>query len=299
MKFPHRREFLHLAAGAAALPAFSHIARAQAWPTRPITIVVPFPAGGASDAIGRTLGERIRASLGQPVIIENVSGANGNIGVGRVARAIPDGYTLSLGSWNTHVSNGALYVLQYDVLNDFEPVALLASTSLVMVAKKAMPANNLKEFIAWLKANPDKASQGIAGVGSMGQLSGIHFQNATATRVQHVPYRGSAPAMQDLVAGQVDMMIDVPAITTAAGACRLYQGLCRNGQEPLGSGTGYPDGRRSGIAGFPCLTVVCALGTRRHPEGRNRSAQYCGCECFGRPDSTSKAFRPGLRNSST
>ena len=112
MKFPHRRQFLHLAAGAAVLPAVSRIARAQAWPARPITIIVPFPAGGPSDAIGRILAEPMRASLGQPVIIENVSGANGSIGVGRVARAVPDGYTLSLGLWNTHVSNGALYALQ-------------------------------------------------------------------------------------------------------------------------------------------------------------------------------------------
>jgi len=169
------------------------IAWAQAYPSRPVTIIVPFPPGGPLDTVGRIVAERMKDSLGQPVIIENVGGANGSIGVGRVARAVPDGHTLSLGDWNTHVSHGALNVLRYDVLNDFEPVALLASFPVIMVAKKAMPANNLKEFIAWLKANPDKASQGSAGVGGSGHLTGIRFQDTTGTRIQHVPYRGGKP----------------------------------------------------------------------------------------------------------
>jgi tripartite-type tricarboxylate transporter receptor subunit TctC len=147
-----RRKFLHLAAGTGALPAVSSIAWAQAYPTRPIAIVVPYSAGGPADAVARILAGRMKASLGQAVIIENVSGANGSIAVGRVARAAPDGYMLSLGLWNTHVSNGALYDLQYDVLNDFEPVVLLASFSSMIVARKDMPANDLKEFIEWLKA---------------------------------------------------------------------------------------------------------------------------------------------------
>src|ERR1043166_1258430 len=200
-----RRKFLRLAAGAAVLPAITRAARAQVYPMRPITMVVPYAAGGPGDTVARVLAERMKAALGQPIVIENVTGANGSIAVGRVARAAPDGYTLSLGLWNTHVSNGALYVLPYDVLNDFDPVALVASFSSMLVARKTMPANDLKEFILWLKANPSKASQGSAGAGSMGHVGGVYFQNITSTRIQHVPYRGSAPAMQDLVAGQIEI----------------------------------------------------------------------------------------------
>jgi tripartite-type tricarboxylate transporter receptor subunit TctC len=209
MKVP-RRQFLHLAAGAAALPAVSRFAWAQTYPTRPITIVVPYAAGGPTDVIGRILAERMRATLGQTVIIENVAGANGTIGVGRVARATPDGYTISIGHWSTHVVNGAVYQLQYDLLNDFEPISLIASNSYVIVAKNAVPANDLKGFITWLKANPDKASEGTAGAGSPQHIGGVFFQKTTGTSFQFVPYRGAAPAMQDLLAGQIDMIIDDP-----------------------------------------------------------------------------------------
>src|SRR5262249_40408707 len=157
---------LSLAAGAAALPAFSHAANAQAYPTRPITMVVPFPPGGATDVIARNVAGRMRAALGQPVIIENVTGAAGSIGVGRVAPAAPDGYTLVIGQWSTFVGNGAVYALQYDLFNDFEPVSLLVEARLLITAKKTMPAKNLKEFIAWLKANPNKATQEHPGAGS-------------------------------------------------------------------------------------------------------------------------------------
>jgi tripartite-type tricarboxylate transporter receptor subunit TctC len=172
MKLP-RRQFLHLAAGAAALPAVSRVAMAQAYPTRLITIVVPYAAGGPTDVIGRILAERMRAVLGQTVIVENVTGANGTIGVGRVARATPDGYTISIGHWSTHVVNGAIYQLPYDLLNDFEPISLIATNSYVIVAKNAVPANDLKGFIAWLKANPDKASgpPGLAAHSTSGAFS--------------------------------------------------------------------------------------------------------------------------------
>jgi tripartite-type tricarboxylate transporter receptor subunit TctC len=183
-------------------------APAQDYPTRPITIIVPLAAGGPTDTLARIIAERMKVSLGQPVIIENVTGAAATIGVGKAARATPDGYTLSIGNWFTHVLNGAIYSLQYDVLNGFEPISLLADNPLLIVAKNAMPANNLKELIAWLKANPDKASEGTSGVGSVSHVSGVFFQNATGTRFQFVPYRGAAPAMQDLVAGQIDLMLD-------------------------------------------------------------------------------------------
>ena len=206
MKLP-RRDFVRLAAGVAALPVASRTAMAQAYPSRSITMVVPFAAGGPVDTLARILAERMRASLGQTVVIENVTGAGGSIGTGRVARAAPDGYTLVIGIWTTHVVNGAIYALQYDVLNDFEPVALLANNPQVIVAKKSMPANDLKGLIAWLKLNPDKASAGTAGVASPQHVLGVFFQSATGTRFQFVHYRGGGPATQDLVAGQIDLII--------------------------------------------------------------------------------------------
>jgi tripartite-type tricarboxylate transporter receptor subunit TctC len=179
---------------------------AQVYPSRPITMIVPFSAGGPMDVLARILAERMKVPLGQTVNIENVTGAGGSIGVGRVAHAAPDGYTLSIGHWSTHVLNGAVYRLQYDLLKDFEPIALLASNPYLLVAKKALPASDLKELIAWLKMNPDKASQGTAAV-SM-QVMGVSFQNITDTRFQFIPYRGAAPAMQDLLAGHIDLMFD-------------------------------------------------------------------------------------------
>jgi tripartite-type tricarboxylate transporter receptor subunit TctC len=205
-----RRRILHLAAGTAALPAISRIARAQAYPTRPITMVVGFAAGGPQDVTGRIIADRMRAFLGQPVIIENVAGAAGSIGAGRVARAQPDGYTLSSGQWGTHVVNGAIYTLQYDVLKDFEPIALISNTPWIIVARKTLPADDLKGLVAWLKANPDKALAGTAGAGAGSHIMGVFFQHETNTRIQFVPYRGAGPALQDLIAGQVDMMVDTP-----------------------------------------------------------------------------------------
>jgi tripartite-type tricarboxylate transporter receptor subunit TctC len=183
-------------------------ARAETFPSHPITIVVPFPAGGPTDTVARILAEPMRVALGQAIIIENVTGAAGTIGTGKVARAAPTGYTLSVGFLGTHVLNGALYKLPYDVLQDFEPIALLASNPQLIVAKLAMPATDLRELIGWLKANPDKASLGTAGIGSPAHVTGVSFQNATGTRFALVPYRGAAPAMQDLIGGQVDLMFD-------------------------------------------------------------------------------------------
>jgi tripartite-type tricarboxylate transporter receptor subunit TctC len=211
MKLPRRR-FLHLAAGAAALPAASRLALTQAWaqayPSRPITIVVPFVAGGPADLLGRMVAERLRSSFGQPVLVENVAGANGSLGVGRVARAAPDGYALVVGLWNTHVVNGAIYSLPYDVQTDFEPVALLSIIASLVVARKTLPADDLKGLVDWLLANPGKASEGHVGIGSVGHIGGLLLQSMTGTRFQQVPYRGSAPVMQDLVAGQIDFGIE-------------------------------------------------------------------------------------------
>src|SRR5262245_25868448 len=181
---------------------------ADVYPSRPITLVVPFPAGGPSDTIARIVSEQMSTSLAQPIVIENITGAAGTIGVGHVARAAPDGYTLSGGFLGTHVLNGAIYSLQYDVLKDFEPIALLASNPQLIVAKKGLAAKDLKELIAWLRANPGKATQAAAGIGSPAHVSGAYFQRASGTIFQFVQYRGAAPAMQDLVGGHVDLMFD-------------------------------------------------------------------------------------------
>jgi tripartite-type tricarboxylate transporter receptor subunit TctC len=213
MKLPrvvksHRRQFLHLAAGAAALPAMSRMAWAQAYPSRPITMIVPFAPGGVSDVMGRMMTEPLRAVLGQPVIVENVGGAAGSIGVGRAVRAPADGYTLSIGTTSSHVLTGALYSLQWDLMKDLEPIAPLVTEPVMIVGRKDLPARDLKELIAWLKANPDKASQGHAGVGGVGHISGISFQRETNTRFGFVPYRGGGPALQDLLAGHIDLEIE-------------------------------------------------------------------------------------------
>jgi tripartite-type tricarboxylate transporter receptor subunit TctC len=245
-----RRRFLHLAAGTAALPAVSRIAWGQAYPTRPITIVVPFAAGGGLDVIGRILAARMRASLGQPVIIENVSGANGSIGVGRVARAASDGYTLVISNWQANVANGAIYPLQYDLLKDLEPVSLIVNNPSLIVAKKAMPANDLAGLVAWLKTNPEKASLGTGGVGSIGHIGGILFQNITGTRFQFVPYRGAGPAMQDLIAGQIDMMIESPPIVLTqlrSGSIKVYAVAAKS---RLAAAPDIPTVDEAGLSGF-------------------------------------------------
>jgi tripartite-type tricarboxylate transporter receptor subunit TctC len=181
-------------------------ATTQAYPSRPITMIVPFPAGGAAHTLGHIIGERMRASLGQTIIIENVTGAGSTLGVGRAARAAPDGYTLNLGNWTSHVGSGALYPIQYDLLRDFEPVSLLTFAPLIIVGKNKLPPKDAKELIAWLKANPDKASAATVGPGSAMHVCGLHFQSMTGTRFQFVPYRGAAPAVQDLASGQIDLM---------------------------------------------------------------------------------------------
>jgi tripartite-type tricarboxylate transporter receptor subunit TctC len=199
-----------LRTAALAVATFGGIAgaAAQNFPTRPVTIVVPFAAGGPADAMARVIGDRMRVSLGQQVIIENVAGAGGSVGVGRVVRAPPDGYTISIGHWSTHVVNGAIYDLPYDLLRDLEPVAQLPSNPQWVVAKKSVPANNLKEFVAWLKVNQAKVSAGTAGPGSASHVAGVYFQNITGTQFPFVPYRGTGPALNDLIAGQIDLIID-------------------------------------------------------------------------------------------
>jgi tripartite-type tricarboxylate transporter receptor subunit TctC len=200
-------------------------AMAQGYPSRPIVVVVPFSAGGPTDALMRVLGERMRASLDQPLLVENVTGAAGTIGVAKVARATPNGYTLSVGHWSTHVINGAIYPLTFDLLKDLDPVARLTSYPMLLVAKNAIPAKDVKEFVAWLRANQDKASAGSIGVGSAAHVAGVNFQSLTGLKFQYVAYRGAAPALQELMGGQIDFLFDHLAHSlphVRAGKIRAY-----------------------------------------------------------------------------
>jgi tripartite-type tricarboxylate transporter receptor subunit TctC len=249
-----RRKFLRLAVGTAVLPAVSRFAWAQAYPTRPITLVVPFAPGGTTDVVGRVLADRMKVSLRQPVVVENVAGANGTIGVGRVARAAPDGYTLDLGLWGTHVVNGAFYPLRYDLRNDFEPISLVVANPLLIFGRNSLPAQDIKELVAWLRANPDKASQGTTSAGT--HAVGAFFQKETGTRYQFVPYRGAAPAVQDLIGGQIDLVIDttVHLSQVRAGRIKAYAVLSEARLDVA------PDVPTIAEAGLPALTVTSWFG---------------------------------------
>jgi tripartite-type tricarboxylate transporter receptor subunit TctC len=252
-----RRQFLHLAAGVAALPAVSRIAVAQTYPSRPISLMVAFPPGGLTDVVGRLVAEGMRASLGQNIIIENVGGATGSIGNGRVARAAPDGYALTVGIWNTHVANGAVYPLQYDVVTDFAPIVLLADAPLLFLGKQDLPASDFKGLIAWLQANPDKASMGTTGSGGPGHLLSLLLQKETGTRFALVPYRGANPSVQDLVAGQIDLTIANTATAmphVRAGRIKAYAVTAK---ERVAIAPEIPT---VGEAGFPWLSFSLWAG---------------------------------------
>jgi tripartite-type tricarboxylate transporter receptor subunit TctC len=223
---------------------------AEVYASRPITIVVPFPAGGPTDTIARILSEHMSIALAQPVRVENVTGAAGTIGTGRVARATPDGYTLCIGFLGTHVLNGAVYSLQYDLMKDFEPVALLASNPQLIVAKIATPADDLRAFIGWLKSNPGKATQGSAGIGSPSHVSGVYFQRASGTTFQFAQYRGAAPAMQDLVGGHVDLMFDQPPNALPQVRSGKIKAYAVTANKRLASAAEIPTVDEAGLPGF-------------------------------------------------
>jgi tripartite-type tricarboxylate transporter receptor subunit TctC len=239
-----------IAAALAASLGAPGVASAQVYPSRSVTLVVSYPAGGPTDAIGRIVAEGLRASLRQTLIIENVAGAAGSIGTGRVARAAPDGYTLIFGNWASHVVNGAVYSLQYDVLNDFEPVSLIATQPMVIVARKTLPATDLKELVAWLKANPDKASAGGAGAGSANHVATVFFQKQTGTRFQSVPYRGGAIAMQDLLAGQIDLIFDLAASAVPLARAGSIKALAVMAGSRLAAAPDIPTVDEAGLPGL-------------------------------------------------
>jgi tripartite-type tricarboxylate transporter receptor subunit TctC len=232
------------------LASAASAAQAQPFPSKPVTIIVPFAAGGPSDVLARTLGERMRATLNQTVVVENVTGAGGTIGVTRAARAPADGYTVSFGHLGTHVVNGAIYPLPFDLVNDFEPVALLGANPMLVVSKNALPAKTLQELIAWVKTNQDKATFGTAGVGSGSHFSGVYFQSLIGTKASYVPYRGTGPALQDLVAGQIDIIVDqasnsLPQVN--AGNIRAY---AVTDSRRIASASSIPTVAEAGLPGF-------------------------------------------------
>jgi tripartite-type tricarboxylate transporter receptor subunit TctC len=234
----------------AAIAALSCIAPAIAdvYPAKPITFVVPFAAGGPLDSLARAIAEPMSAELGQPIVIENVAGAAGSVGVGRVVHAAADGYTVSIGNWSTHVLNGAIYALQYDLLNDLAPVALLPSAPQLVVAKGALPAANFRELVMWLKSNT--ANVATAGVGSATHVSGLLFQNTAKTQFAFVSYRSGGAALQDLVAGHVDLMFDQASNSlpqVRAGAIKAYAVTSKS---RLAAAPDIPTVDEAGLPGF-------------------------------------------------
>ncbi|SHH30869.1 tripartite tricarboxylate transporter substrate binding protein BugD [Bradyrhizobium erythrophlei] len=234
----------------AALLAFGGSALAENYPSHPITLVVPFSAGGPTDAMARILADHMRTTLGQNLVIENVTGAAGSLGVGRVVRAAPDGYTVSIGHLGTHVANGAIYKLGYDLVADLEPVVLLPSNPMIIVSKNAVPAKTLKELIEWLKAKPSPATAGTAGAGSGSHIAGLYFENVTGIKLQYVPYRGTAPALTDLVAGQIDIIIDQTSNSIAQVRARTIRAYAVTDDKRVESASDVPTTDEGGLSGF-------------------------------------------------
>ncbi len=200
--------------------------QAQTFPSKPITLIVPFPPGGSTDVAARIVGERMRQALGQPVIIENAGGAGGSIGVGRLARSTPDGHTIDIGQWDTHIANGVVYALNYDLQKDFEPIGLLSINPQLLLGRKAFPADDLKDLVAWMKANPGKAT--IANQNASAQMVAVLMQQLTGTSLLMVPYRGAGPAMQDVIAGHIDLIVAQAAVSlpqVRAGTIKPFANL--------------------------------------------------------------------------
>ena len=258
---------------ALALASAIAAAQAQPYPSRPITIISPFPPGGSTDVVARIMAERMRTALGQSVVVENVGGAGGSIGVGRVARAAPDGYTIDLGQWDTHVGNGAIYPLPYDLQKDFEPVGLLTLNPLLLLARKTIPAQNMTQLVAWLKANVGNVT--LANQTAAAQVAGVLLQQATDTKVMFVPYRGGGPAMQDLMAGHIDLLV----IQAAAGLPQVRAGTIKAFANLSASRSfampGIPTADEGGVPGLHVagwFGFFAPKGTPREPIARLNAA---------------------------
>jgi tripartite-type tricarboxylate transporter receptor subunit TctC len=239
---------------------------AQSFPSRPVTIIVPTPAGGATDAVARVLAERMRTSLGQPVLVENVAGASGSIGTGRTARAAPDGYTICVGGWAFNVLNGAIFTLPYDVVKDFEPIGVIERHSFMIAGRRDLPAKDLKELITWLKANPEKATFGTTGSGGISTVGAVFFQRESGTKLRLVPYRGLSVAMQDLVAGQIDMMIDFPATIMPLARAGSIKAYVTTATSRLPSAPEIPTAKEAGLPGFHMSSWLAFFAPKGTPK---------------------------------
>jgi tripartite-type tricarboxylate transporter receptor subunit TctC len=222
-------------------------AHAQNYPSRPITLVVPFPPGGSTDAAARIMAERMRSSLGQAVVIENIGGAGGSIGVGRVARAAADGYTFDIGQWDTHVGS-IIYKLDYDLEKDFEPIALISNNPQLMVAKNDLPANTLGDLVTWMKANPDKIN--FVNQNAAANVSGVLFENLTKQKVQFIPYRGAGPAMTDLISGTVDLLVVQGAVALPQIRAGKIKALANLSPQRSASMSDIPTSDETGVPGL-------------------------------------------------
>jgi tripartite-type tricarboxylate transporter receptor subunit TctC len=242
-----------LIAVVAGLLALSGAARGQGFPTKQITIVVPFAAGGPTDTLARILAERMSRTLGQTVIVDNTAGAAGTVGVGRVARAAPDGHTIGIGHWSTHVVNPAVYPLAYDVLKDFEPLAMIATNPQIVVVRNGLPVNSLQELATLVKTNPDRTTAGTAGVGAASHIGGLYFEQKSGGKLRFIPYRGGGPALQDLMAGQIDMMFDQAANSIPQIKAGKIKGLAITAKTRLAA---MPDIPTVDEAGFPGLHIA-------------------------------------------
>jgi tripartite-type tricarboxylate transporter receptor subunit TctC len=226
------------------------VARADSYPSKPITMIVPFPAGGPTDTIARLMSEHMRQTLGQSILVETVTGAGATIGVGRVVNAAPDGYTVGIGNWSSHVGSPAIYPVSWNPLNDLTPIVRLPVSSLMIVGKESLPASNAKELIAWLKANPDKASAASVGAGSGAHVCGLYFGQKTETKFQFVFYRGGAPAMQDMLAGTIDIMCAEASQTLAHVTAHKIKAFAVMGRKRYAGLPDVPTMEEMGITGM-------------------------------------------------
>ena len=230
--------------------ASTSMATAQGYPAHPITIIVPFPAGGPTDTLARILAQRMTVKLGQSIVIENVSGASGSIGVGRVARSSPDGYTLSIGNITTHVFNGAIIRLPYDLLKDFEPIAMVASNPQLLLGKREIPADTLQELIAWIKARPGAVLIGTQGNGSSGHISGVYLEKTLGVQATMIPFRGAAPALQALMAGQIDILFDQESDALPQVRAKTVKAYAVTAKNPSAAAPDISTADAAGLPGF-------------------------------------------------
>jgi tripartite-type tricarboxylate transporter receptor subunit TctC len=225
-------------------------ASADNYPSRPITLVVPLSVGGSTDVIGRLIAQGMSKQLHQTIVVENTSGAGGTIGVGRVVHATPDGYTMLIGQWGTNVATGAIYHLNFDLLKDLQPIGLIATQPFLIVARGNIPANNLKELIAWIKANPKTATEGNSGIGSPSHVSGILFQKAIASPIQMIPYRGAGESTQAIVSGQIDVLLNTPAVSMAQLKAKQVKVFAVTAPKRLATAPDIPTTDEAGLPGF-------------------------------------------------